>query len=134
MKKNMRNALAISGLAIAMGTSTFMLEASANDGTSRIQRSHQERILKTKKLNTEKISRNRRHIVGVVTAIEGNSITITKGSKTFTVTVAADTRLLNRSWQPITIDKIAVGNKLKVTGTITDATIAAKTIRDISLQ
>ena len=134
MKKNVRNALAISGLAIAIGTSSFALEASANTGsTSKIQRSHQERIVRTKKTTTEKVVHNRRFVAGTVATVGDNMLTITRGTKTFTINIATDTRLLNKAWKTINFSDIQVGNKIRVAGTITDTTVAAKTVRDISL-
>lgn len=135
MKNNVRNALAISGLALAIGASGFTLEASANTETnSRTQRSHQERIVKSKKINTEKVAVGRRFVMGTVDTISDNSLTITRGTKTFTVNTASDTRLLNRSWKTIAFSDIKTGNKIKVSGTISGTTITARTIRDIYLQ
>lgn len=134
MKKNVRNALAISGLAIAMGTSSFILETRASNGNeSRIQRSHQERIVKTKKIKTEKVLKAHRFVRGTVSAIGENSITLTRGTKTYTVNVASDTRLLNRKWQTIALADIKVDDKLKVSGEVVDTVVTAKTVRDISL-
>lgn len=135
MKKNMRNALAISGLALAMGTSSLILEASANNGSKYgFQRSHQERIMKTRKLNTEKISTKRLFIIGTVSEInlETKTITIIKDSKTFTVS-ASNARTLGSNWQAIDLTSIAVGHRIKVSGTIADNVITAKTIRNLSL-
>jgi hypothetical protein len=134
MKKNVRNALAISGLALAMGASAFTLEASANNGSgARIQRSHQERIVRTKKIKTEKVASAHRFVSGTVSAVGENSITLTRGTKTYTVNIASDTRLLNRKWQTITLADIKVDNKLKVSGEVVDTVVTAKTVRDISL-
>ncbi len=132
MKKNVRNALAISGLALAMGTSAFTLEASANNGQyGRIQRSHQERIVRTRKTKDEKTFTGRHNFVGVVTEIGENSLTITKGLKTYTVNISADTRILDNTWQKIDFSTINKESKIRVFGKMTDSTIAAKTIRVI---
>jgi len=134
MKKNVRNALAISGLALAMGASAFTMEASANmKGSARIQRSHQERIMGSKKIKTEKVMQAHRFVTGFVQSVDNNTLTVTQGSKTFTVTVPTTTRILNRSWKEIPLTNIQVGNKVKISGTITDLKVTAKTIRDISL-
>ena len=133
MKKNVRNALAISGLAIAIGTSGFILDASANTSTgARVQRSHQERILRTRKAEASTIGR--RIVVGTVTAVSDSSITITSGSKTYTINTSDNTRFLNQSWKTISLSNIQTGNKIRVFGTIADTTVTAKTVRDISLQ
>jgi hypothetical protein len=134
MKKNVRNALAISGLALAIGASGLTLTASANENRgARILRSHQERIIRTKKLRTEKTMPAHRFVVGLVSGISDNSLTITSGSKTYTVNIPANTRLLNRSWGEIKMTDIQKGHKIKISGKITELNIAAKTIRDISL-
>lgn len=133
MKKNVRNALAISGLALAIGASGFTLEASANEGkNSHTQRSHQERIIHTK-LKNEKIAVGRRITIGTVTAVGENSITVTKANKSYTINIPAETRILNRNWKDIKLTDIQNGNKVRVFGTISDLTVTAKTIRDISL-
>ncbi|EKE12114.1 MAG: hypothetical protein ACD_14C00012G0001 [uncultured bacterium] len=137
MKKNMRNALAISGLAIAIGTSGFILDASANmnNRSSRIQRSHQERITRTKNTNgSEKISHTRGFAVGTVSNITEDSLTISNGSKTYIARFSEETRLLNHSWKSIILSDIKEGDKIKVFGTITDGIVTAKTIRNISIQ
>lgn len=133
MKKNVRNALAISGLALAIGASGLTLTASANSNQNyRIQRSHQERIMRTK-IKTEKVMHARRFVSGFVSAVGTNSITVTQGMRSFTVNTTGDTRLLNRAWKTIDFADIQVGNKVKVAGTIADTIVTAKTIRDISL-
>jgi len=135
MKKNVRNALAISGLAFAIGTSGFIIDASANTGgNSRIQRSHQERIVRTRRVVTEKTATGRHIVMGTVSAVTDSTISLTKGAKTYTINTASDTRLLNLSWKTIALTDIKVGNKIRVFGAITDATVSAKTVRDISLQ
>lgn len=130
----MRNALAISGLALAIGASGFTLDASANTGNrGRIQRSHQERIVRTKKITTERIATGRRVTVGTVSEKTGSTITLTRGAKTYTVNASTDTRVLNKTWNTIALSDIKVGDKIRVFGTVSDTTISAKTIRDISL-
>lgn len=135
MKKNMRNALAISGLALAMGTSAITMRASADNGSRHaFQSSHQERILKTRKLNTEKISVKRLLTTGTVSEInlKTKTITIIKDSKIFIVN-AGDARILDHNWQVLDFSGIAIGHKIKVSGTTTNTTITAKTIRNLSL-
>jgi hypothetical protein len=135
MKNNMRKALAISGMALAIGTSGFIIDASANSGSARIQRSHQERIVKTRRMeNLSGAKHGRRTIVGTVSAIDGTTLTITKGSKTFTVNTNANTRILNKQWKAVTFSDIKKDDKIRVFGTISADVITAKTVRDISLQ
>lgn len=133
MKKNVRNALAISGLALAIGTSGFIIDASAHQGDSRIQRSHQERIVKSRK-NQEKSPFGRHIQIGTVLEKSENSLTISNRGKNFTVIIPEGARLLNRSWEKITLEDVQAGNKIRVFGTIADSTITAKTIRKISIQ
>jgi hypothetical protein len=134
MKKNVRNALAISGLALAIGASGLTLTASANENRgARILRSHQERIIRTKKLRTEKSMVNHRFVVGLVDSVSDNSLTITSGAKTYAVSISTNTRLLDRNWGEIKQADIQRGHKIKISGKITERNIAAKTVRDISL-
>lgn len=135
MKKNVRNALAISGLALAIGASGLTLTASANtNAKAYTQRSHNERILRTKKTKTEKINANRRIMVGTVKTVGDNSITLTSGTKEYTINTTTQTRLLNHTWRKIALSDIKEGNRIRVFGTISDNIITAKTIRDISLR
>lgn len=133
MKKNVRKALAISGLAFAIGASSFTLRANAgNDTTARIQRSHQERIVRVKNLKSERISHTRGFAVGTVSVISENSITIENKSKHFSARISAETRLLDGAWNNITLSDIKIGDRVKVFGTTSDGVISAKTIRNIS--
>ena len=131
MKNNVRKALAISGLAIAIGTSGIVLDASANTGSSGIHRSSQERILRSKRM--ERNLAGRHAISGTVTEISGDNITITRGSKTYTVTTSSTTKFINLKWKTIALSDIKKGDKIRVFGTLSDTTITAKTVRDISL-
>jgi hypothetical protein len=136
MKKNVRKALAISGLAITIGAAGMTLNASANtDFPNHINRSHQERIIRTKRIgHWGKMPHMRRVIPGTVTAIGDNSLTITHRSKTFTVNVSDTTRLLDLKWATILFSDIKVGDRVRVLGTLSDTSISAKTVRDISIQ
>lgn len=117
-----------------MGTSALTLDASADMGNrGRIQRSHQERIVRTKKITTERIATGRRVTVGTVSEKTGSTITLTRGAKTYTINASTDTRVLNKTWNTIALSDIKVGDKIRVFGTIADTTISAKTIRNISL-
>lgn len=138
MKKNVRNALAISGLALAIGASGLTLTASANTAASRdtkIER-HQSltKIARVKKTENIKDASHRRTFAGVASNISANSLTITRGAKTFTVTTTDATRILNRNWTAIKLSDIKDGDKVRVQGTLTDTTIAASTLRDITIK
>lgn len=135
MKKNVRNALAISGIAIAIGASGFVFEASANEKNFRnTQSSHQERILKSRKSGFEgRHSFGRRMLAGTVTEITNNSLRISRGEKEFTVILSDGARILDQKWSVIEFSKIEIGHKIRVQGAIADSVITAKTVRDISI-
>lgn len=140
MKKNVRNALAISGLALAIGASGLTLTASANTASNakNLQiESHQNpsKMLRLKKVDQgDKLNMHRRAIPGFVSSVSADSITITKGNKTFVVNVSSETRILNHAWNAITLSEIKVGDKIRVLGTISSRAITAQTIRDLSLR
>jgi hypothetical protein len=133
MKKNVRNALAISGLAIALGTSGIIFDASANS-RSPIQYSHQQRIIRSRKTeNAMRFSFKRNNINATVTTIASDSLIVFSGETTYTVKISSSTRLLNKGWGKINISDIKVGDKIKVSGNVAGAIITARKIRDISL-
>ncbi|MDD5463851.1 MAG: hypothetical protein PHP62_01780 [Candidatus Moranbacteria bacterium] len=139
MKKNVRNALAISGLALAIGASGLTLTASAN--TARNNRGPQferqqnpSKITRLKKTENITSSAHRRTIPGIVDIISSDSLTITKGNKTYTVAIPLTARILNRKWNAMPFSDIKKGDKVRVFGTVSGANITAQTIRDISLQ
>ena len=128
----MRNALAISGMAIVLGTSGFVLDASAN--TFNGNNFRHERNLKNKTVPKPiGTQRHRRGLAGTVTSVTTDSLTITKYAKTFTVTKTGTTRIFNKAWQTVDFANIKVGDQLIVHGTLTDTTLTARTIRDLSL-
>ncbi len=133
MKKNMRNALAISGIAIVFGTSGIVLDANANTLTEKNFR--HERSLKGKTLpKADLVQRHRKGLTGTVTSVSADSLIITKNAKTFTVNNASTTtRVFDKSWKSINFSDIKTGDKIVVHGTLTDTTISARTIRDLSI-
>ena len=139
MKKNVRKALAISGLAIAIGASGLTLTASAdtNSKNQRFER-HQNpyKISRaTKKVDSsEKTKWHRRAIPGFVSSISNDSITIKKGNKEFIVKISNETRILDRTWKTINLSEIKTGHKIRVFGTLSGTTVTAQTIRDISIK
>jgi preprotein translocase subunit YajC len=135
MKKNVRQALAISGLAIALGTTGITLDANAYTGTQNYTRSsHQERILRSRKSENAKNHFGMHGIiVSTVTAINSDSLTVKSDSKKYTVNISSNTRILNKKWEKINLSNIQEGDKIKIAGNISDTIIAANTIRDISL-
>ena len=128
----MRNALAISGMAIVLGTSGFALDASAN--TFKENNFRQERNLKNKAVpKNSSVQRHRRGLTGTVSNVATDSLTIVKGTKTFTVTKTDTTRVFNKAWKNIDFSNIKTGDKVVIHGTLTDTTLTARTIRDLSL-
>lgn len=133
MKKNVRKALAISGMTLAIGASGLILDASANyEKPARIQRSHQEKILRSRNTNlNEKNHKNRRSYPGIVSNVSENTITFSSGEKTFTAKITGETRILDRTWNNIPLSSIKEGAKIKVTGKSAEEIISAKTVRVI---
>jgi hypothetical protein len=132
MKKNMRNALAISGLAIVLGTSGVAFDASAS--TLNGKDFQYERNFKKKNfLKNQNLQRHRRILFGKVISVSDNSLTMTRGQKTFTVNKISGTRVFNKNWQKINFSQIKVNDKIRVQGTLSETTISARTIRDVSL-
>ncbi len=128
----MRNALAISGIAFVLGTSGIVLDAKA--GTLRENNFRHERNLKEKAIpKTGLVQRHRKGLTGIVSAISSDSLTIVKGAKTFTVTKNDTTRIFNKAWKNVDFASLKVGDKLIVHGVLTDTTLTARTIRDLSL-
>ena len=137
MKKNVRNALAISGLALAIGASGLTLTASANTTGVRNARTarHQSltRITRVKKTESVRKVAQRRTFPGVVSAVSTDSLTITQGTKTYTVATSSTTRVLNRQWKAINLSDIKEGDKIRVFGTVSGTNITAQTVRDITV-
>lgn len=133
MKKNVRKALAISGMTLAIGASGLILDASANSGRPiRVQRSHQEKILKSKGSGFElRSQKGRRSFSGIVKEVSENSITFVHGEKTFTAKISGETRILDKKWNSIPFKDIRSGDKIKVFGKSSEDIIAARTVRVI---
>lgn len=129
MKKNVRKALAISGMTLAIGASGLILDASANMGKSlRVQRFHQEG---NGLRSTENKNRGRKSFSGVVSNISKNSITFSNSEKIFTARITGETRILDRSWNSILLTDIKNGDEIKVFGKSAENIITAKTVRMI---
>ncbi len=74
---------------------------------------------------------------GTLTAKVGNTLTVTKGNKSYSVLVDSKTQLRRRFWGKATLDEMQIGDTLNVIGKWTDdakTSIQAKMIRDISIQ
>lgn len=130
MKQNVRKVLAVSGMAIVIGASSFGYEASANfSNNSSTKVKNETRIRKQE----HRISGKKRTIPGRIASINGAVITLTKGNKTYTVNTNTETKFLNRKWATIAIGNLKVGDKLRIRGTVLEKTITAETVRDISI-
>jgi hypothetical protein len=82
----------------------------------------------------ERTITGRHTIVGTVTGISDSNITITRGTKTYTVATSSSTKFINLHWKAITISDVKSGDKIRVIGTISGTTITAKTVRDITVK
>ncbi|NTV41067.1 MAG: hypothetical protein HGA61_02220 [Candidatus Moranbacteria bacterium] len=132
MKKNMRNALAISGIAIVLGMSSMVFDANA--GTLKEGLCKYKKDFKGKNLSkNQRFQRHRKSISASVVSVSDNFLTATRGSKTFTIKTSEHTRLFDKDWKRIKITDIKNGDKIKVSGTLSELSITARTIRDISL-
>lgn len=144
MKQNVRRALAISGIAVVIGTTGVAYNANAQIGNKTAK------VGVKKELSTEKVERKtarvalknenhraikRRTVPGTITAVSDNSLTIRSGHKIYTVALSDTTRILNIKWTKISEKDIKVGDKVRVLGTlnVADKKITAQTVRDISL-
>lgn len=144
MKQKVRKALAISGMAIVMGT-TGLATHDANayfsekKAFTKTEHRNKEQFKNWREYRSAKQEGNREHrkgvrmIPGVVSEITETTITMKRGDRTFTVKTTDTTKLVDRKWNTITRADIKVGNKLRVLGTISDNVITAKGIRNISL-
>lgn len=147
MKQKVRKALAISGMAIVMGTAGIATHNANAYNPERKAFSKNEHRNKEQFKNWQEYRNAKREgfkdgnhglrgirmIPGVVTAISDTTITIKRGDRTFSIQTTETTKLLDRKWNTITKNDIKVGNKLRVRGTVVENTITAKTIRNISL-
>lgn len=70
---------------------------------------------------------------GTVSAVSGDSFTLTVHSKDYTVNTSSSTRIKNRKWHNISVADIQVGNKVRVHGSVSGTTVTAQIVRDISL-
>jgi hypothetical protein len=82
---------------------------------------------------------NRRAVLGSakVTAVNGTTLTVTQGDKTYSVLTSADTKFKRKFWGESSLSEIAVGNVLNVVGKWNDEAkteINALWIRNLSIQ
>lgn len=135
MKQNVRRALAISGIAVVIGTTGLAYNASAKIQTKTEKVSHKKELSAKKALSDKKTGTkiHRRTIPGVVSSVSDNSLEIKSGNKTYAVELSSTTRILNLKWNKISLGDIKNGDKIRVFGTVSSNKITAQTVRDISL-
>jgi hypothetical protein len=119
----------------------FLIPVAVHAENSTISGTPKQNMRETVKQKVEEkiqnINRNAVIISGKLTAKNGNSLTISKESKTYTILVDSKTQLLRRFWGKATLDEIQVNDTLNVYGKWTDdakTTIQARMIRDASIQ
>lgn len=136
MKRNVRNALAISGIAITMGATGLIYDSSANSGIGYgAQGPHREKMMRFKKTEHPKNHvRKYRPIMGIVLEKKDDCLVIRRNKREFTVKIDSDSRILNQKWQKVNFSDIRKGDKIRVFGELSDSTITARTIRDISIK
>ena len=74
---------------------------------------------------------------GTLTAKDGNTLTVSKDGKSYSVLVDSNTQLRRKFWGKATLDEMQIGDTLNVMGKWTDETktaVLAKMIRDVSIQ
>ena len=72
-----------------------------------------------------------------ITGINGTTLTVTQGGKTYTVLTDGNTKERRRFWGSGSISEMQTGDTVNVYGTWTDSmntTIQAKLVRDVSIQ
>ncbi len=72
-----------------------------------------------------------------LTAKSGDTFTVTKDSKSYSVLTNSETQLRRRFWGKATLDEMQVGDSVNIIGVWTDdtkTTIQARLVRDISIQ
>jgi hypothetical protein len=74
-----------------------------------------------------------RNYVGTVSNINGTSFTLTVGSTTYTVNVAAGAKVINRNWITLPVANIQSGDNVRVWGINSNNTITASIVRDVSI-
>jgi hypothetical protein len=74
-----------------------------------------------------------RNYVGTVSNISGTSFTLTVGSTTYTVNVAASAEVVNRNWITLPVANIQSGDNVRVWGINANNTITASIVRDVSI-
>ena len=75
-----------------------------------------------------------RHVTGTVVSVDGSTLVLTRGSKTFTVKTTGDTAFVNRKGDSIDKGDIKVGDRVTARGTVIGLVVdPTASVRDRSL-
>jgi len=129
MKQNVRKALAISGMAVIIGTAGMTHYASAKN-IYRKNSTYNEKAVKQG--NVPHKTKNRA-IPGKVLNVGTNSLEIRKGNTNYTIELGNQVALVDKFKNNITFADIKPGHKLRIRGTMDGNSITATSVRDISL-
>lgn len=122
MKQKVRKALAVSGMAIIIGTSGIAYTANnniANANTAKIA-------------HTRKIKFNNKIIKGTVKEISEDSLIIKNSNAEYTIKINTDTKIMNQEGEKIKSSEIKVNDNVRVKGKFDGTTLTAKKIKDLS--
>lgn len=126
MQKNIARNLAVGGLMLALGLTSFGSMASA--------KTTKTKTVKTVKVKTVKVVRgHKRTLPGKVVSVSTTSLVMTHGNKTYTIDVTGVTPV-DRKGTSIALTDINAGNKISVRGTVTGTAVTnILKLRDITL-
>lgn len=130
MKQNVRKALAISGMAVIIGTTGMTYYANA-----KVLESKKANFSNEKRFNEDKSGRKlkSRTIPGKVVALNENSLEIRKGNTLYEVELGNQISLIDKQKNAIAFNEIKTGHRLRIRGILLGKKITASQIRDVSL-
>lgn len=140
MKQKVRRALAVSGIAIAVGTTGFSHEAFAQTRDRNSQATYSTEGRQHQAGSTHRLFPSERRKKGVKTVVgiaqsdaNESTLTIKRGEKTYTVNIE-NAKTLDKHKHSIAKTDIKSGDKVRVKGTLSGTdTIAASLVRDFSI-
>jgi len=71
-------------------------------------------------------------IVGKVTSMTDTSLQVKMGDKDYTVNVDSSAKVVDRMNKAMKLSDVKTGDKVSVSGAVTDMTVQAKVVRDVS--
>ena len=131
MKQNVRRALAISGIAVVIGTTGIAYNAHAKVETKTEKAAHRAENKTNKELNK---TRQRRVIHGIVSELGDGTFTVKKGDKSFEVKTTSTTSFFNREHKKIQFSDIKNGDRIRIKGNILGTIMTAQIVRDVSIK